>query len=331
MTPADSLPSREPSPASCAAAARHCVSARAQSFFASAASAKMRAFSASVSFPKALLEQGDAVGNRGQQIEAGVADIGGREARRLLGQEIEQRARPAAFGVDEARQRGRPDRHTPSRSSAKARCAALARLSRPTTSAGSPGSAASAARRSGPNAESAGTPASSLRTFAGSSVIRLLTISRTGPNGERAGISASSGSISSRGFLRRQRGQRLARRIGGRDPFDARRQVVFTRRERNRTGQIQRRRQVGQQASFARREGAGPDVFQSLGERLLDLTLADQAVEQEQRVPDGAVQRDRVAEHDLGLLEQPLGGERLGPAHIGRGEGVPPFRPAAPA
>ena len=130
-----------------------------------------------------------------------------------------------------------------------------------------------------------------------------------------------------RRLLRRQSRQRLMRRIGGGDPFDARRRIAVACRERNRTRQEQRRRQLGQQASLAWLQGVGPDVFQSLGERLMDLALADEAGEQEQRLPDGAVERYRVAENDLGLLEQPLGEQRLGPAHIGSGEGVPPVRP----
>src|SRR5208282_6431581 len=103
--------------------------------------------------------------------------------------------------------------------------------------------------------------------------------------------------------------QRLARRVGGGEPFDARRRVALGRRERNRAGQEQRRRQLGQQARLARLQRVVPDVFQGLSERLVDLALADQTGEQEQRLLHVAIERDRVAENDFGLLEQTFGGQ----------------------
>ena len=130
----------------------------------------MRAFLGLRQFPEAFLEQGDAVGDLRQQIEAGVADIGGGKSRCVLRQQGEQRGRPAAFGVDETRQhrRSRPGPAEPVEREGP--LAALAWLSRSMISAGSPGSAASTARRSGPNGEAGGTPSSSRRAFAGSSV-----------------------------------------------------------------------------------------------------------------------------------------------------------------
>src|SRR5208337_4865477 len=69
------------------------------------------------------------------------------------------------------------------------------------------------------------------------------------------------------------------------------------------------------------------DMLQPLGQRLVELALADEAGDQEQRLLDGAVQRRRVAENDLALLEQPLGEQRFGPAEVSVGESVPPLRP----
>src|SRR5208337_2926246 len=69
------------------------------------------------------------------------------------------------------------------------------------------------------------------------------------------------------------------------------------------------------------------DMLQPLGKRLVELALADEAGDQEQRLLDDAAQRRRVAENDLGLLEQPLGEQHLGPAEVSVGESVPPLRP----
>ena len=62
----------------------------------------------------------------------------------------------------------------------------------------------------------------------------------------------------------------------------------------------------------------------------MDLALADQTGEQEQRLLHGSIERHRVAENDFGLLEQTFGGQGLGPAHVGSGKGVPPILPGFP-
>jgi hypothetical protein len=72
-------------------------------------------------------------------------------------------------------------------------------------------------------------------------------------------------------------------------------------------------------------------MLQTLSKRLVELALADEAGDQEQRLFDGAAQRRGVAENDLGLLEQPLGEQRLGSAEVSFGESVPPLWAGPPA
>src|ERR1019366_9210190 len=60
--------------------------------------------------------------------------------------------------------------------------------------------------------------------------------------------------------------------------------------------------------------------------RFLKLALTDQALQMEQRLPDGAIRRRGIAEDDLGLLEHSLGRQCPRAPGISVREGVPPFR-----
>ena len=278
-------------------------------------------------FPEASLEGDDAVGDLRQQIEAGVPDVGGRKGRRLPRQEGEELARPAAFGVEEAgqhrwavRRRAEPfEREGPLR---RARLIEppddLGRLSRQRRLGGE------AQRPERRGLRHAVDEPASLRRIVDDEAFH------DQPHGPERRARRDGGDERLDlvgGLLSRQRGERLARRIGGRDPFDARGRVAVARGERNRTGEEHRRRQLGQKAPLARLQSVGSDMLQPLGQRLVELALADEAGDQEQRLLDRAVQRRRVAENDLGLLEQPLGEQRLGPAEVSVGESVPPLRP----
>ena len=60
--------------------------------------------------------------------------------------------------------------------------------------------------------------------------------------------------------------------------------------------------------------------------RFLKLALTDQALQMEQRLPDGSIRRRGIAEDDLGLLEHSLGRQCPRAPGISVREGVPPFR-----